>query len=259
MSQDFRKFALELAQQAGGLIRSNFKLGMKKEWKADSSPVTETDLAINKLLIEGVKKHFPAHSVLGEEESAMVEGSEYTWVCDPVDGTIPFSHGVPTCVFSLALAHNGDPVLGVIYDPFMDRLLWAEKGKGAFMNNDPIHVNDAASPDRTVIGMPIWVRSKYKLIELQAELMERGATVMGLQSVVYMALLTATGEFCATSFGGATAHDGAAVKIIVEEAGGKVTDLFGNEQRWDQPIKGYIASNGKVHAELVKAIGQLIS
>src|SRR6185369_6851970 len=99
-----KEFALQMAQEAGGIIRSNFSMGMKKEWKEDVTPVTVSDLAINKDLIEGVKQHFPGHSVYGEEESALIDGAEYVWVCDPVDGTLPFSHGIPTCMFSLALA-----------------------------------------------------------------------------------------------------------------------------------------------------------
>jgi len=103
----YEQFAKDVAKQAGKIMMENFKLGMHKEWKSDNSPVTETDLRINKLLIEGVKKYFPEHSVLGEEESNFVGDRKMVWVCDPLDGTLPFSHGVPIFTFSLALVDDG--------------------------------------------------------------------------------------------------------------------------------------------------------
>ena len=108
-------FALQLAKQAGQLIKENFKLGMKKEWKQDNSPVTETDHRINQMVLDAVAENFPEHSVNAEEGSAPVEGSTTSWICDPIDGTIPFSHGVPTCVFSLALTHHGEGELRGVF------------------------------------------------------------------------------------------------------------------------------------------------
>ena len=102
-----RDFAVDLAKQAGAVMRANFSPGMKKEWKEDRSPLTVTDTAINRMVIAAVQKTFPEHSVLGEEESTWKEGDEMVWVCDPVDGTIPFSHGIPLSMFALALVRNG--------------------------------------------------------------------------------------------------------------------------------------------------------
>src|SRR3989344_1795821 len=133
------EFAKGIAREAGALMRQNFTLGMKKEWKDDDTPLTKTDLAINQLVLEAVQKKYPEHSYIGEEGNNIKE-SEYTWVCDPVDGTIPFSHGYPTFAFSLALTKNGESILGVIYDPIMDRLVHAEKGRGAFLNGKRIAV-----------------------------------------------------------------------------------------------------------------------
>jgi len=137
----YKKFAIDLAKQAGKIMRANFALAMERKWKKDGSPVTETDLKINKLVIARVKKYFSGHGVLGEEESYHSEGKEYLWVCDPVDGTVPFSHGIPTFAFSLALVKNGKPILGVIYDAALDHLYVAEAGKGAHMNGRKIKVN----------------------------------------------------------------------------------------------------------------------
>ena len=121
MATAYLDIALDLAKQAGVIMRKNFAAGMKKDWKDERSPVTETDLAINDLVLREIKKYFPDHSILAEEESDHDESHEYVWICDPVDGTHNFSHGLPTATFALALLHQGEPVLGVILDPFEER------------------------------------------------------------------------------------------------------------------------------------------
>ena len=241
---NYKDFAITLAKTAGKSIRQNFTLGIEKEWKADNSPVTITDKSINRMVIEEVNKNFPGHGVLGEEESSMVEGAEFIWVCDPIDGTVPFSHGVPLCVFSLALVKLGIPVLGVIYDAFLDRLFFAEKGKGAFLNGEQIQVNNN-SFERSIVCWDSRTLSAVKAAH-------PSATLMTLYSICYEGIMVACGQFAATFFKGKGAHDVAALKVIVEEAGGKVTDRNGNEQRYDRQVNGALISNGVVHNELLK-------
>lgn len=247
--KQYKKIAIDLAYESGEIMRNNFSLGMKKEWKGDNTPLTETDTRINKLVIDTISKHFPDHSILGEEGSKMIESSEYTWVCDPIDGTIPFSHGYPTFVFSLALTKNGESILGVIYDPMLDRLLVAEKGKGATMNNKPISVSKISSFATAQINLD----AKLELTRLR-EIFPKESRISTLLSAVYSGLLVACGEFVAEIFEHKHPWDGAAVKIIVEEAGGKVTDIFGNEQRYDREINGFVASNGIMHDKIIALI-----
>ncbi len=251
---DYKTFSLELAKEAGKIIAANFSLGMKKEWKADNTPLTQTDLKINQLVIDSVKKEFPGHSIIAEEGSDFSDKSEYVWVCDPVDGTIPFSHGIPTCVFSLALVRKGESILGVVYDPFLQRMFFAEKSKGATMNGAKISVSRATSLQNALVGFVWWKSEKMNLSKTDEILSDRGAILIDVKSIVYMDMLVANGELAATLFPGTKPHDTAATKIVVEEAGGKVTDLFGNEQRYDRDIKGHIASNGILHEELVRIV-----
>ncbi len=235
-------------------MKRNFSLGMRKLWKTDNTPVTETDLAINRHLIEQVQATFPAHGVLGEEESTLRGEEEYVWVCDPVDGTIPFSHGIPTCVFSLALTHHGESILGVVYDPFLDRMFFAEKGQGAYLNGQKINVSTSRELKNNLICSEYWREWVYDMAEVTNEFGRRGCILLSPCSITYMASLVATGDCFATIFPGTNPHDTAAVKILIEEAGGKVTDLFGQDQRYDRPIKGHIASNGLIHDELVAIV-----
>lgn len=243
-------FAKDLAQQAGAIMRQNFTTGMKKEWKEDNTPLTKTDLAVNQLVLDAIQKNYPEHSFIGEEGSNVKE-SEYTWVCDPIDGTIPFSHGFPTFAFSLALVKDGVSIMGVIYDPIMDRLLWAEKGTGAFLNGEKISV----SAEKTLSEKSfVELNADDRMTTLRAYLKEKNCYVPCLYTCVYASMLVAVGEFVAAIYPFDKPWDAAAVKIIVEEAGGKVTDLNGNEQHYDGQVQGFVASNGLVHEELLKGL-----
>lgn len=253
-----KNFAIELAKKSGNIIRDNFLLGMRKEWKADNSPLTETDTTINDLVVESINNVFPGHNVLAEEGDSFSGASEYVWVCDPLDGTIPFSHGIPTCVFSLALTHQGESILGVVYDPFMDRMFIAEKGGGAFLNGKRISVSRNASIKNALFAVSLG-KAQCDFLPLVKALRNEHARVINVGSITYMGSLVACGEFSATVFQGVKLletkpHDTAALKVIVEEAGGRVTDIFGNEQRYDQDIRGHLVSNGVLHETLLKLI-----
>jgi len=245
---DYKTFATALAYQAGEVMRKNFVLGMKKTWKENNTPLTISDTTINRFVIEAVNKQFPSHGILGEEESDLKKG-EYIWVCDPLDGTIPFSHGLPLSTFSLALTQNGVPILGVIYDPYMERLFVAEKGKGAYLNGEKITVSKAAELNSKMVTVE--GSHKPSFLAIKMDLATQGAKVATLMAFIYSGMLVAAGELAAAIFAHKSPWDVAAVKIIVEEAGGTCTDLDGNDQRYDQETNGFVASNGILHEQLI--------
>ena len=236
-------------------MRKNFVLGVRKKWKADGTPLTKADLQVNRLVVSAVRKRFPSHSVLAEEGSSL-RPSEFVWVCDPIDGTTPFSHGYPTFIFSLALTRNGKSIFGVLYDPIANRLAVAEKGRGTLINGRRSHVRrERTINDRSFINLD----GDSRLIGVRAHLLEKkNCWVSTLYSCAYASLLVAAGEFTAEVFEYKNPWDGAAAKIIVEEAGGRVTDILGKEQRYDRPLNGFIASNGSVHGELVKVVRSVL-
>ena len=240
--------AIDLAKQAGEIMRQNFTIGMKKKWKADSTPLTVTDTTVNAMVINEIAKHFPDEGIVGEEQSAEKQG-DYVWVVDPVDGTAPFSHGIPTFVFSLALTHKGNPILGVIYDPIMDRLLHAEKDKGTWLQNKRMTVSTMSSFRQSMVNL-----DTDTIPLLRKSLTDQAAWCYTFNSAVYGGMMVALGEFVAEVYAYNKPWDGAAMKIIVEEAGGKVTDLNGNEQRYDKTINGCVATNGKIHSSLIDLI-----
>ncbi len=258
MNNEYLNFAKEMALEAEKIMLKYFKQNNGESYKCDRTIVTLADKEINDYLIKKVKEKFPEHSVDGEEES--FGKSKYVWVCDPVDGTTMYARHIPVATFSLALVIDGNPEVGVIYDPFLKHLYSAEKGKGAYKNDEKISVNDIALEDqRAVSHYDMWPRRGYNIYDVIKELGEKTYFV-SIGSIIRACTCVANGEFTVAIFPG-TKHkncDIAAVKVIVEEAGGKVTDLFGNEQRYDQDINGAIISNGKVHEEIVEIVNKYL-
>lgn len=247
-------FAKNIAYKAGDIMLKYFKDNNEASYKFDETIVTKADTEINSYLIKKVKEVFPEHSVDGEEEKFW--SSEYVWVCDPVDGTAMYARHIPVAVFSLALVVNGISLLGVVYDPFTDNLYYAIKGQGAFKNDKQIRVNNIKLDDkRSVSNFDMWPNSEYNIYDAINELGKKTYFV-SVGSVIRACMCVASGEFNLAIFPG-TKHkncDIAAVKVIVEEAGGKVTNLFGNEQNYNQDIEGAIVSNGIVHDEAIEEI-----
>ncbi len=229
-------------------MKANFGLQMDKKWKVDNSPLTQTDLDINDLVIEAVRKEFPGGSVLAEEKSYPGR-PDIVWVCDPIDGTIPFSHGYPLFTFSLALVVNGVPVLGVIYDPMMDRMVSATQGGGALLNGSPIAVSAAESFSRTIVEVE---SNDKKLERLRRYLKNSGSTVTTFACVTYAAMLVALGELSALVWLGSSPWDAAAAQVIIEEAGGVCSSVGGEYgQRYDRKINGLVAGNHQLHSMLM--------
>lgn len=255
------QFALNFARDAGKIIRDNFQLGMDKTWKEDDTPVTVTDETINRNLIEAVKEKFSTYAVLGEEESYTLDNPEMTWVCDPVDGTWPFSSGIPLTTFSLGLVDpEGNSVLGVIYDPFTDRLLHAAKGQGAYMGEQKLSVSTKDTLNQALLDLDVWPdRIQLANRSLREDLLDLGARPLSLCAVIYAAYLVALGEVDGVVFNVEKPEDIAAAKVIIEEAGGKVTDLDGNEQSYLKATNGAVLSNGLIHGKLIEIINKVQS
>ena len=252
--EKYLDFAKNIAYKAKEIIFKYFNDDKSIDYKNDNTIITIADNEINKYLIEQVKLKFPTHSVDGEEDS--FGKSNYVWVCDPIDGTAMYARNIPTAVFSLALVENGNPILGLIYDPFTDNMYSAIKGQGAYKNDLKINVNNLELDDiKSVAHYDMWPNSEYNIYDVIKELGKKTYFV-SIGSIARASMCVASGDFTLAIFPG-TKHkncDIAAVKIIVEEAGGKITDLFGNDQKYDSDINGAIISNRKVHNEVINTI-----
>ena len=253
---EYLNFAKELASKAGDVMREYFQADVSWREKADKTIVTVADEKINQLVIDEVARCYPDTSVFGEEGS-VDKKSKLAWVCDPIDGTVPYAKGIPISVFSLALIDDGVPVLGVVYDPFTDRMYTATKGNGAFLNGLPMKVSDRGLEHQTTLNIEWWPEAEFDVDTPLHDLsIKTEAYVLHIGCVVNAACWVAAGRFEGCVFSGTKGKnmDIAAVKVIVEEAGGKVTDLFGGEQRYDQDIKGAIISNSKTHDDILQCL-----
>ena len=256
---EYLEFAIGIARYAGTIMKQYFYEDEKGvEYKSDRTPVTVADVLINEYLIEKVKETYPSFGVDGEEVKYNL-GKEYMWVCDPIDGTSQFTRKVPVSMFSLALVRDGEVILGVTYDPFLDEMYTAIKGEGAYCNGKKIHVNKKKMGElECSIDYCMWDQAKYDTLEIVKEIRGDVKTCQ-VGSTVHASMLVARGLISAEIFPGVNhGHcDIAASKLIVEEAGGKVTDFHGKEQRYDQDIDGAILSNGCVHDSLIDIIEEL--
>lgn len=255
--QEYLDFSIDLARRAALIMLEHFSVGVARDIKDNDTPVTIADTAINSMVIKRINETYPEHAVMGEEESHEVSGADYTWVCDPIDGTIPYTFGMPTNMFSIALVGNdGQPQLAVIYDPYMERMYTAIKGQGAHLNGDPISVNRVGELKSAIIGGSGGQSKVLRAAEFKGAVIAACFRPLIVNCVMYEAMLVATGQIGATVFPGAGAHDAVTSKLIVEEAGGLVTNVYGEEQRYDRPVKGAIISNQELHPQLVELAGQ---
>lgn len=254
MYNEYLEFAKDIAHEAGKIMLKYFNQDNGSSYKNDNTIVTLADTEINTYLINKVKEKYPNHSVDGEEEQ--FGESDHVWVCDPVDGTAMYARHIPVAVFSLALVIDGVSTIGVVYDPFTNNLYSAMKGEGAYKNSLKISVNNTPLDDmKSVSNYDNWPTSPYNIFPTITELGKKTYFV-SIGSVIRACMCVASGEFNLALFPGTTRKncDIAAVKVIVEEAGGKVTDFFGEDQRYDKSINGAIISNGLVHKETLETI-----
>lgn len=252
---EYLAVAVGIAKQARDIMRQYFYASDQGiQAKADNSPVTVADHQINQLVIDSITSRYAHHGVLGEEASVRPDAAD-VWVCDPIDSTRGFISGEVCSVFSLAYVHDGQPLVAVIMEPQQDRLYTAVKGGGAMVNGKSIAVS-RRSIDKAWLPGPGSFPEVKKTLGYYEALSAKGAKIRMFGGNVFKGGLVAEGRMDGYAFPGLSAHDVAAVKLIVEEAGGRVTDLYGNEQSYSRPIRGAIVSNGIIHDDLLQAVEQ---
>lgn len=255
------QFATDLARQAGKVMSQYFQsVESQTEWKEDHTPLTVADTTINELVIKKVQESYPEHGVLGEEDSFKPD-REMIWVVDPIDGTAPFSLGIPVSTFSLALVDrsDGQPLVGVTYDPFLDEMYTASKGSGAFLNEKPIHVSGKTDFVRSYLSLSSRGLEgdgfSYRPSHIMEELRDKGAKMLSFVSFVYTSNRVASGQFLSTVVGETNPWDIAACALLVQEAGGIVTDFHGEKRRFDEVADGCLMSANKtIHEQMLKRI-----
>jgi myo-inositol-1(or 4)-monophosphatase len=243
-------FVIQTAREAGGVLID--RLGRARiSTKGDIDLVTEADLAAEKLIIERIKSHYPRHAILAEESGASVEidagKSDWKWIIDPLDGTTNYAHGYPCFCVSIAVERAGQIEVGVVYDPTRDELFAAERGQGATLNERPIRVSTIADLNSAMLctGFPYNVRERPDFAREFINFTMTAQAVRRDGSAALDLAYLACGRFDGFWEDGLNAWDIAAGLLLIEEAGGRVTDFRG------APLSIYtpkvLATNGLVH------------
>ena len=240
-----------MAREAGALLMGYFQQHVKIEYKGDVDLVTVADRKSEALILERIRHQFPAHDVLGEEGARIETGSDYKWYVDPLDGTTNFAHGYPVFCVSLAVERMGKRVAGVIYDPTRNEMFTAELGSGARLNDVAIHASATANLGECLIGtgFPSQKRHKNPNIYFYHQLTLRTHGVRRAGSAALDLCNVASGRYDGFWEFNLNPWDTAAGVLIVQEAGGKVTDFSGGE--FQVASRETVASNGLVHDALL--------
>lgn len=259
--EKFVNAALTAAHRAGELLRANWMRAKRIEVKSDPADiVTNVDREVEAMITNFLRSTFPDHGIVAEESPAAQGKSPYCWYIDPIDGTTNFAHTYPHFSVSIALVRGASVVVGVVYDPLRDEMFCAQRGKGATLNAAPIRVSSVSSLDRSLMltGFPYDQRrrSEFYLLFYRAFMLRtQGVRRSGSASL----------DLCYVAAGRADGFwewrlhpwDTAAGALMVEEAGGKMSDFSGDP--FDLFGEQTLASNGLVHQEAIAVLQKVIT
>ena len=249
----------EIAREAGALLMGYFRQHVKVEYKGDADLVTVADRNSEILIRERLRQHWPTHDILGEEGGLQDTGSDYRWYVDPLDGTTNFAHGFPVFCVSMGLDYRGSRIAGVIYDPTRDELFAAEQGSGAYLNQQRIHVSKTAKLSECLLGtgFPSHKRHQNPNIFFYHQLTLHTHGVRRAGSAALDLCCVACGRYDGFWEFNLNPWDTAAGVLIVQEAGGMVTDFRGGP--FQLHSRETMASNGLVHPALLNEFEQILS
>ena len=252
-------FAIQTARDAGRVLAERFGRNLRISNKSELDLVTESDLASERLIIDRIKTHYPRHTILAEESginSPAAEGaqSDWRWIIDPLDGTTNYAHGYPCFCVSMGLERNGTLELGVIYDPLRDEVFAAERGQGAALNGKRIHVSPTPSLASALLctGFPYDVRERGQFARHFANFIMNAQGVRRDGAAALDLAYVAAGRFDGFWEEGLKPWDVAAGILLIEEAGGRVSDYHnGPLDIFTPPI---LATNGLIHEQMMRVL-----
>lgn len=245
---------LTAIHDAGKLLKVSISKAGAVEKKSELSIVTATDKKAEKMILKTILKAFPDHSILAEE-SAPTGKSTSRWVIDPLDGTSNFAHTYPVCAVSIGFEFEGQMIMGGVFDPFRNELFFGEKGKGATLNGKKIHVSRTSWLSDALLATGFAYDRREKMDDYLPIFRSFLMKVLDLRRAGSAALdmcYVACGRFDGYWEAGLQPWDKAAAMVIVQEAGGRISDFKGN------PLglmdRQNVASNGFLHGEMMKVL-----
>ncbi len=245
------ELARETAVSAGNLIRQKWSQPKEIKSKGFRDVVTDTDIAAQKLITDAIQIKFPAHGFLTEEDdSDLPTDGPVIWVIDPVDGTTNFSREIPTfCISIAAVSAENEVLAGAIYDPMRDELFSAALGQGATLNGQPVHVSSIDELGDAVIALD-WSRSadlRQSVLDVLDQFAHQVNTVRAFGSAALALAWVGVGRVDGYVNFQLKPWDLAAASVIISEAGGKLSDLAGQQWGYSPNASGCVAGNGRFH------------
>jgi myo-inositol-1(or 4)-monophosphatase len=251
-------FAIQTARDAGRILAERFGRTLEITNKGELDLVTESDLASERLIIERINTYHPRHAILAEESGASSPAdqlkSEWRWIIDPLDGTTNYAHGYPCFCISIGLEHNGRMELGVVYDPMRDELFTAERGQGASLNGRRIQVSPVRSLSAALLctGFPYDVRERSEFARHFANFIMNAQGVRRDGAAALDLAYVACGRFDGFWEEGLKPWDVAAGALMIEEAGGRVSNYAGESLNIHNPP--ILASNNLLHEQMMRVL-----
>ncbi len=251
-----KEILYKAAIESGKIIKEYFETNFIIESKdVISNLVTEVDKKSEAKIIEVIRNEFPNHNILSEEIGALDTDSDVKWIIDPIDGTINYAHSIPICCVSIGIEKKGEIISGIVYNPMSGEFFFAEKGKGAYLNDKKISISkeDNLYKSLLVTGFPYDTsNNRHKPVKVFAEFVNSDIPVRRLGSAALDLCWTACGRFDGFWEYNLNPWDVAAGYLIMEEAGGVVTDFEGNN--FSVYKKEILATNGLIHNHMLRMI-----
>ena len=249
---------IAIAQEAGSLFLEGYHANKQIRYKSDIDLVTQYDIAVEEKLKILLAKQFPHHTLVGEESSGALAYPDKAIYIDPIDGTTNFVHGIPFCAISIGIWEAQRPVAGVVYNPVLEELFYAEAGKGATLGGEPIHVDTTQTLTQSLIatGFPYTKIEKGDdfewVLETMRNVLPLTRDIRRLGSASLDLCYVAKGTFSGFYEINLKPWDVAAGILIVQEAGGTISRADGEPYTLDERI--IVASNGSIHRALIESL-----
>lgn len=259
--KDLLPFLHHVTQQAGKIVLSYYRGDFTVERKDTSEKgidiVTDADRASEDLILREIARSFPGHDILTEETPTESSGSQWLWLVDPLDGTVNFAHGFPHFCISIALTHNGNLVAGMVHDPLKAETFYSFRDQRAFLNGKTIAVSKAGTLQTSIIatGFPYdRASSQENNVREFTQVVTRVQGIRRAGSAALDLAYVACGRLDGFWELKLKPWDQAAGMLLVQEAGGRVSDGAGN--RTDVHTRCVVATNGLIHDELIAALSR---
>jgi myo-inositol-1(or 4)-monophosphatase len=245
-------YAIEAIRKAGEVLKVNFRKKYRVIRKSPREMVSIVDMQSQKAILEVLEPQYPGYGIITEERSNTIDPAGWNWIIDPLDGTHNYISGLPFSGISIGLAHGDRFELGVIFFPMEDRLYYAVKGEGAFLNDQPIEVDSSPELSKSIVSYDNQFHLNKHSFDYYKKLTERAFTTRILGTATNDLCMTAEGTIGGRIWVNTKICDIAAGIVIVTEAGGNVTNFDGTQCTLDS--KQVVASNGKIHGELLAVV-----